>query len=113
MHRVWNRFVRLIVIAALVVPAGEIAGDLAVGRATVEARCQTCHGMDGVATLAMAANLSGQQREYLIIQLQAFRSDQRQHPQMSIIAQSLSDDDIENVAEWYSSIKVSVEMPGQ
>ncbi len=59
----------------------------------------------------MAANLGGQQKGYMVIQLEAFRDGKRQHPQMSIIAQSLSDEDIENVAEWYSSIRVTVEMP--
>jgi cytochrome c553 len=58
-----------------------------------------------------AANLSGQQKEYLVGQLRAFRSGGRRNEQMSIIAKPLSDDDIDNVSEWYSSIKVSVEMP--
>jgi cytochrome c553 len=87
------------------------AGDLALGRAKVEGVCQTCHGLDGQATIAMAANLSGQQKDYVVIQLKAFRDGKRQHPQMSIVAQSLSDEDIENVAEWYSSIRVTVETP--
>lgn len=87
------------------------AGDLALGRAKAEGVCQTCHGLDGRASVAMAANLSGQQKDYLVIQLKAFRNGKRQHPQMSIVAQGLSDEDIENVAEWYSSIRVTVEIP--
>jgi len=87
------------------------AGDLALGRAKVEGICQTCHGLDGQATVAMAANLSGQQKDYMVSQLKAFRAGKRQQAQMSIVAQSLSDEDIENVAEWYSSIRVTVEMP--
>lgn len=59
----------------------------------------------------MAANLSGQQKDYIIAQLEAYRSGQRRHEQMSIIAGMLTDDDIENVAEWYSSIKITIEMP--
>lgn len=87
------------------------AGDLEAGRAKAEIFCQTCHGMDGQATTDMVAHISGQQKEYLIIQLQAYRSGKRQHEQMSIIAGSLSDDDIENLAEWYSSIEVTVKIP--
>jgi cytochrome c553 len=87
------------------------AGELMAGKAKVEAACQVCHGVDGKATVAMAANLSGQQKEYIIAQLEAYRSGQRNHPQMNIIAKMLSDDDIENVAEWYSSIKITIEMP--
>lgn len=73
--------------------------------------CMTCHGLDGKATLAMAANLSGQQKEYLIIQLQAFRSGKRHHEQMSIIAKMLTDDDIENLPEWYSCIQITIKLP--
>ena len=87
------------------------AQDLNAGRAKVEAACQTCHGVDGVATTAMVPNLSGQQKEYMVVQLEAFRSGQRQHPQMTIIAQMLNDDDIENVSGWYANIKISVEAP--
>ncbi len=73
--------------------------------------CQTCHGEDGVAVVANTANLSGQQKEYLVEQLRAFRSGRRQDPQMSIIAKSLTDDDIEQLSQWYSSIKITVEKP--
>jgi cytochrome c553 len=87
------------------------AGDAAAGRARVQALCQICHGMDGKAIVAGAANLSGQQKEYLEAQLKAFRSGARRHEQMNIIAKPLTDPDIENLAAWYSGIKVTVEMP--
>ncbi len=87
------------------------AGDLMAGKAKAEAACQVCHGLDGRAVVPMAANLSGQQKQYIIAQLEAYRSGQRRHEQMSIIAKMLDDDDIENLAEWYSSIKITIEMP--
>ena len=87
------------------------AGDPSAGKTKVEAMCQTCHGVDGVATIPMAANLSGQQEGYLIAQLEAYRAGRRKHEQMSIIARMLRDADIKNVAAWYSNIKVTVEMP--
>lgn len=73
--------------------------------------CQTCHGLDGKAIIPTAANLSGQPKHYLVVQMKAYRSGQRKHEQMSIIAKPLSDADIENLAEWYSAMKVTVEMP--
>ena len=88
-----------------------LAGDLAAARARVQILCQNCHGMDGVALIPGAANLSGQQKEYLVAQLRAFRSGSRQEAQMSVVAKSLTDADIENLASWYSAVKVSVEMP--
>lgn len=96
-------------LCSTLVPAA--AGELAAGKAKVKALCQTCHGLDGVATIPMAANLSGQQKMYLIAQLEAYRSGARQHQQMSIIAQMLSDEDIENVAGWYAAIKITIEAP--
>jgi cytochrome c553 len=88
-----------------------LAGDLAAGKATAEAKCQTCHGIDGKATIPMAANLGGQQKDYLVAQLQAYRSGKRRHEQMSIVTKTLKDADIDNLAEWYSSIKVTLELP--
>jgi cytochrome c553 len=87
------------------------AGDAAAGRAKVRAACQVCHGEDGKALIVGAANLSGQQKEYLVEQLRQFRSGARRSEQMNIIARSLSDADIDNVAEWYSGIGVKVEAP--
>ncbi len=88
-----------------------LAGDLMAGKAKAEALCQVCHGLDGRATVPMAANLSGQQKQYIIAQLEAYRSGRRRHEQMNIVAKMLDDDDIENVAEWYSSIEITIEMP--
>lgn len=97
--------------AGLYLPSLALAGDLAAGHEKAKTTCQTCHGLDGKATLPMAANLSGQQKDYLIIQLKAYRSGKRQNAQMSIIAQALTDEEIENLAEWYSNIGVSLTLP--
>ena len=73
--------------------------------------CENCHGVDGIATLPGAANLSGQQKEYLREQLRAFRSGSRQNPQMNVIAKTLTDADIENLSDWYAAFKITVETP--
>jgi cytochrome c553 len=73
--------------------------------------CAACHGIDGIAKVADAPNLAGNGELYLARQLQAFRSGERKHPQMSVIASGLSDEDIAAVTAWYSAIKVSVELP--
>ena len=77
----------------------------------VQSLCQNCHGEYGVAVMPGAANLSGQQHEYIREQLRAYRAGRRESPHMSVIAKSLSDDDIDQLADWYSSIKVTVETP--
>jgi cytochrome c553 len=93
------------------VPLAAAGADLAAGRAKARALCQNCHGEDGMAVLPGAANLSGQQEEYLRGQLRAFRTGSRSNPQMSVVAKALSDADIENLAAWYSSIRIVVETP--
>jgi cytochrome c553 len=98
-----------LLLAVLLEPA--LAGDMAAARTKAQALCENCHGVNGVATLPGAANLSGQQKEYLREQLRAFRSGSRQNPQMSVIAKMLTDADIENLSEWYAAFKVTVEMP--
>ncbi|HEX4928902.1 MAG TPA: cytochrome c [Burkholderiales bacterium] len=87
------------------------AADAAAPPAKVRTLCANCHGDYGVATLPGAANLSGQQKEYLSEQLRAFRSGARQNPQMSVVAKTLSDSDIEELSEWYSSVRVTVQAP--
>jgi cytochrome c553 len=98
--------------AALIIAPGDaaVAADAAAGRqkATV---CRACHGVDGVSRMPNAPTIAGESDIYLAKQLEAFRSGERKDPQMSIIAQSLSDDDIANLAAWYSSIEVTVKVP--
>jgi cytochrome c553 len=86
------------------------AADAAAGRAKAKA-CQTCHGIDGLAKQPNVPHLAGESDIYLIKQLKAFRDGERKDPQMSIMAKPLSDDDIANLAAWYSSITITVTLP--
>ena len=87
-----------------------LAADPAAGRkkATV---CQTCHGIDGLARQPQVPHIAGESEIYLITQLKAFRSGKRTHEIMSIIAADLKDQEIADLAAWYASIKISVELP--
>ena len=88
-----------------------LAADPAAGRKVAAGTCAVCHGIDGVAKNPEAPHLAGENPAYLIKQLRAFKNGERKHDQMSIIAEGLSDEDMANVAAWYSKIKVTVEMP--
>ena len=88
-----------------------MAADPAAGRKKAATTCAVCHGVDGLSKTPDAPNLAGNNSAYLIKQLKAFKSGARQQDQMSIIAKDLSDDDMANVAAWYSSLKVSVTVP--
>lgn len=99
----------LLAVASAAGPA--FAADSAAGKKVVQGTCAVCHGVDGIAKNPDAPHLAGETAAYLVKQLKAFKSGERKHEQMSIIAQGLSDDDMANAAAWYSSIKIKVEMP--
>ena len=90
--------------------AASAAGDAAAGKAKAR-MCVVCHGLDGIAKQPDAPNLAGESPIYVSRQLEAFRSGERKHPQMSVIAQGLSDADIANLAAWYASIQITAKMP--
>ena len=85
--------------------------DAAAGKALVKAKCQVCHGVDGIAKIPVAPHLAGESQIYIETQLKAFRTGKRVNEMMSVIASDLTDEDIRNLAAWYSSIKISVTMP--
>lgn len=95
--------------AAAFVPAAT-AADAAAGKKKAAA-CAVCHGLDGLSKNPDAPNLAGDSATYIVSQLKAFQAGTRQSEQMSIMAEGLSEDDIANLAAWYSSIKVKVELP--
>jgi cytochrome c553 len=89
------------------------AGDAKAGRQKAESVCAVCHGVDGLAKIPEAPNLAGQNENYLIAQLTAFKSGERKNEMMSVVSQDLSDAEIENLAAYYSGIEVSVKTPAQ
>jgi cytochrome c553 len=91
----------------------EAQGDAKAGRAKAESVCSVCHGVDGLAKIPEAPNLAGQNENYLIGQIAAFKSGERKNEMMSVVVQDLSDADIENLAAYYSGIEISVKTPAQ
>ena len=96
--------------ALLLVAPDALAGDAVAGRVKAQ-QCQACHGIDGVGKMPDVPNIGGESADYLTRQLEQFRSGDRKHEQMSIIAQGLKDEDIRDLVAWYSSLKVTVEVP--
>lgn len=80
------------------------AGDAAAGKAKA-GTCAGCHGASGVSNNPLWPNLAGQKDAYLVKQMKAFRDGTRSDPMMSPMAKPLSDDDINNLAAYFSSLK--------
>ena len=69
--------------------------------------CTGCHGIPGYKTVYpqvyQVPMITGQQPVYIVNALQAYKSGARSHPSMRGIAQSLSDQDMADLAAYYSS----------
>jgi cytochrome c553 len=88
------------------------AGDVKAGR-TKALMCQACHGLDGLSKTPDAPNIAAQIEPYIVAQLQAYKSGMRKNDAMSVVAPSLSDTDIEDLAAYFSAIEINVvKMPG-
>jgi cytochrome c553 len=85
-------------------PAAKAAKpDLAKGEASFGAVCAACHGADGNSGTPANPKLAQQHPEYLVKQLQEFKSGKRANAIMSGFASTLSDDDMRNIAFWLGS----------
>ena len=89
--------------AFMLIAAPAMAGDAAAGKAK-SATCTACHGAEGVSVNPMWPNLAGQKDMYLAKQMKDFRDGNRKDPVMAPMAMSLSDEDIANLAAYYSSL---------
>ena len=83
------------------------AADLAAGEATAGAICAGCHMPDGNSVVDMFPKLAGQHTQYLVKQLNDYKSGARQDDTMTGMAFTLATDaDVENVSAFFAS-KVS------
>jgi cytochrome c553 len=79
-----------------------LAGDAATGKAK-SVVCSACHGATGISVNPMWPNLAGQKEVYLVKQIKAFRDGTRKDPTMAPMVAALTDDDIDNLAAFYTS----------
>lgn len=94
-----------IIACALSLPiAASAGGDAAAGKQKA-VLCASCHGAQGISHSPLWPNLAGQKAAYLEKQLKDFRSGKRQDPMMMPLAKALSDEDIANLATYYSELK--------
>jgi len=86
------------------------AGDLAAGKA-LSSQCSVCHGKNGIAKDPESPNLAGLSALYIEKTLVDYQKGMREDRRMSIIAKSLSMEDIKNLAAWYSAFEITVTEP--
>jgi cytochrome c553 len=82
------------------------AGDAEAGQ-TKSATCMGCHGLAGNSEIASFPKLAGQGEAYLLKQLQNFKSGERNNAIMAGVASLLSEQDMMDIAAYYSIQTIS------
>jgi cytochrome c553 len=91
---------RSVVVAALLSAASAAWADSVEDKASV---CDACHGEKGLPAEPAIPIIWGQQDGYLYLQLRDFQKGARKDDQMTPIAQSLSKEDAQALAEYFSA----------
>ena len=92
--------------SAMLISGYALAGDPVAGKARAKT-CAACHGADGIASNKTFPNLAGQNEAYLISSMKAYKNGQRKGGMAGVMAAQaggLSDDDIKNLAAFYSQL---------
>lgn len=97
------RAVSLLLTMLLPIAAAYAGGDPQAGKAQA-VNCIGCHGSDGMSPNDIWPHLAGQNAAYLARQLRAYRSGKRSDPIMMTFARALTDQDIADLAAYYSSL---------
>jgi cytochrome c553 len=98
----WAVTAAALTMTSTVVPAH--AADIAAGRKRAEV-CMACHGEQGKSQIPGVPNLAGQDRDYIVSALKAYRAGtERTNPTMAEMAKPLSDADIDNLASFWNSL---------
>lgn len=102
-------------VMALAISAGAaneqpaLVGNASAGQAK-SATCAACHGADGNSVNPQFPKLAGQSANYIVEQLEDFKSGKRKNPIMSGMAAPLSQQDMLDLGAWFSSQTVK---PGE
>jgi cytochrome c553 len=98
-----SRFL-LFVAALALCGAAQAGGNAEAGKQKAAQVCAACHGPDGNHPAAPENPiLAGQHPDYLAKALQDYKSGKRKNAVMNALASTLSRQDIEDVAAWFSS----------
>lgn len=93
-------------LAAMGASTVAVAGDAEAGRQRAQT-CLGCHGAPGMRNAYpgyRVPKLGGQHQEYLVAALKAYKDGQRSHPTMRAQAADLSDEDMADIAAFFSSL---------
>lgn len=85
----------------------QAAGDAQAGK-TKAATCAACHGPDGNSVAPNFPKIAGQHADYLVKQLQEYKSGERKNATMNGMAAPLSEQDMADLAAFYASQQAQI-----
>jgi len=93
-------------VASLALPMLAVAkaGNPEAGKQKAQV-CASCHGPGGHSASGQFPILAGQYEDYLVHAIKAYKTGERQNPIMKGMAANLSDDDIADLAAYFSREK--------
>jgi cytochrome c553 len=91
-----------VVAAASLTAVPVFAGDAAAGKSKSTV-CAACHMADGNSVNPLWPKLAGQHEDYIVKQLQEFKSTARKDPIMMGQVAALSEEDMDNLAAYFSA----------
>lgn len=97
-------FTSMMILSSAIASQAMATGDIVAGK-TKSTACIGCHGSDGNSRIGMFPKLAGQGEAYLIKQLVDMKTGLRKNPVMTSIVAKLSDQDMADLAAYFSSHK--------
>jgi cytochrome c553 len=85
--------------------SGTALADAEAAKAQATSVCAGCHGANGISAAETFPNLAGQKKGYLVSALKAYKDKTRNNPMMNGMAASLSDQQIDDLAAYFSGLK--------
>jgi len=94
----------LLVLSLIASASSQAEGNPEAGKAK-STTCAACHGADGNSVTAMFPKLAGQQKDYLLHSLKAYKSGKRKNSIMGEQVKNLTLTDMADLAAYFSKQK--------
>ena len=96
-----------LLLSSMIAPGAQAAGDAGAGEHKAQT-CMGCHGSPGYSNVYptyQVPKLGGQHSEYIVAALKAYANQQRSHKTMHANAESLSDQDMADIAAFFAGFE--------
>ena len=103
MKNIFGAILTILLLAGTAYSNPLVDGDAEAGKAKA-VTCGACHGADGNSVNPVWPSIAGQHPTYIVEQLQAFKGGQRSEPLMLGQVMLLNDDDMKNLAVYFSEM---------